>query len=261
MNQPGRSFGFFGSPKRISAAGQFAFSLSRATVAKEDIPEHSHDDGHIILAVDPGYMSRAFDVDHHGAGFDLIYNPPGTVHQDCFFDTGGRFLSIAFPPEFAPATGAPTVIRSKPGLAEAARLLGEIAGRGAGEQLDCEQAALRLLAQVSSAAGDDRPSWLRRADDLIDARSSDVGVTIASLAGELDLHPVYFARAYGAGKGVSPSQALQLRRATAAASKLGKDMSMAELAVECGYSDQSHLCRSIQRFFGDTPSRLVRGFA
>lgn len=261
MNKPVRSFGFFGSPKQISAAGQFAFSLSRATVAKEDLPEHDHDDGHVILAIDPGYMSRAFEPDHHGGGFDLIYNPPGTVHRDCFFDTGGRFLSIAFPIEVASAADAPMVIRSKAGLAEAAHLLGMIAEGSAADELDCELAALRLLAQISSQDASERPSWLRRADELIDARSCDVGVTIASLARELGLHPVYFARAYFAGKGISPAQSLQVRRATYAASKLGKDISIAEVAMECGYSDQSHLCRSIQRFFGNTPRRLISSFA
>lgn len=58
--------------------------------------------------------------------------------------------------------------------------------------------------------------------------------------------------------GVSPHFWISLARVRRAACRLKDDPSAAETAVSCGYADQAHLCRDIRRWFGVTPTALIR---
>jgi AraC family transcriptional regulator len=253
---------FFGTHSRTIEAGPFICTLSRATVPKERVPEHQHDDGHFILAVDPGYLSRAFDAEEFGRGLDLVYNPPGTAHRDCFHEPSGRFLSLAVPSAISPQASAPRRVSSAPAEAMMRQVLGICARRDIVDALYLEDCLFRLLASIEERAVVSRsPQWLTRADELIAARATEHGVTIAALAQELDLHPVYLARAYAAVRGPGPAVAILHRRIAAAAAMISRDHGLAEIAAECGFADQSHLCRSMQKLFGISPGQFRLAFA
>lgn len=84
---------------------------------------------------------------------------------------------------------------------------------------------------------------------------------VSGVAAALGLHPVYFARAYRRARGYGPASAIQIHRVNRAVSKLGKGVSLAELAHDCGFADQSHLSRSFRKFAHALPSRLRDAFA
>lgn len=251
----------FGTHYRSLTAGPFDFGLSRATVAKEHLPEHRHEDAHFILAIDAGYQSRAFDAGEIGQGLDLIYNPPGTEHRDCFFDPGGRFLSVGVPAAAAPRRSRPLHLKVPGPHRLAAAMLGLCARGAADSKLVLESSALELLGHVSEKLRPDvAPSWLARADELIDSRATDQAVTVSGIAGELRIHPVYFARAYRAARGENPAAAIHRRRLRAVTAMLSRDIGLSEIAFACGFSDQSHLTRSVSRMFGLPPSALRAAF-
>jgi AraC family transcriptional regulator len=251
---------FFGSHSRIVKAGPFTCTLSRATVPKEELPEHDHDDGHFILAVDRGYLSRAFDAEEQGRGLDLIYNPPGTVHRDCFYDPGGRYLSICFPAALSPARTDPVRLADGQSIEGAAKALGLCARQNEPGALELEEKLWSLVAMLSDQPAQLSTRWVRQVAELIDARATEPRVTIAKLAAELGLHPVYFARAYRAAHGHGPALALQTRRIAAAAGLLHQDRALAEIASTCGFADQSHFCREMQKHLGVSPGRLRAAF-
>jgi AraC family transcriptional regulator len=261
VSEPRSSSPFFGTHSRIVQAGSFTCSLSRATVPKEALPEHHHDEGHFILAVDRGYLSRAFDPEEQGRGFDLIYNPGGTVHRDCFHEPGGRYLSIALPASLSPIAAAPVRLRGARCAEAAARILGLCAAGRAGAEQVLEETLIELVGSVNEKPTRSPPArWVRQAAELIDARATEPRVTIAKLAAELGLHPVYFARAYRAAHGHGPALALQTRRIAAAAGLLHQDRALAEIASTCGFADQSHFCREMQKHLGVSPGRLRAAF-
>ena len=252
---------FFGHHSRVASAGQFSCTLSRATVPKEQLPEHVHDDGHIILALDAGYLSRAFGSDQQGAGFDLIYNPPGTVHRDCFFAPGGRYVSIEFPRDVAPDLPSPTRLPGPVPLKAVESALGCILRGETGSEMFLEEQLLDLVATIGSGAPQSRPPrWFRRAEELIEASCTEPHVTIAGLAASLELHPVYFARAYRAACGHGPARELQRKRLRAAGAMLSRDIALSEVALSCGFADQSHLCRAMRAMLGVTPGALRAAF-
>ncbi len=50
---------------------------------------------HFILLLDGHYLSAAKGAGHLHAEPALIYNPPGTTHEDTFPECRGRFLGIS----------------------------------------------------------------------------------------------------------------------------------------------------------------------
>lgn len=253
---------FFGTHFRSVVAGGFELNLSRATVPKEDLPEHRYDDAHFIFALDRGYLSRAFETGARGQGFDLIYNPPGTEHRDCFDEPGGRFLSVGVPRVVATAGSTPLHVKSPRAQALAARILG-LCSSGAPVDAQVEDSLLDLAGCLAEPKGGTMrtPRWIDTADDLIRTRSVEQGVTVRALAHDLGLHPVYFARAYRAARGHGPAAALQRHRVQTATGLLMHDFSLADVAAMCGFADQSHLSRSVASEFGTPPSRLRSAFA
>jgi AraC-like DNA-binding protein len=85
------------------------------------------------------------------------------------------------------------------------------------------------------------------------------GSTLAAVAAESGLSTSHFARAFRETVGLAPHQWLIRRRVDAATEALkDRGLSLAEVAVQCGFADQSHFTR----YFPELPaSVLVRGGA
>lgn len=99
---------------------------------------------------------------------------------------------------------------------------------------------------------------VRRAKELIDADLSG-NVRLADLAASCRLSVSHFARAFKQSTGLSPHNWLLLRRVERATHLMRwPDMSLAEVAVASGFSDQAHLTRIFRRTFKTTPGEWRR---
>jgi AraC family transcriptional regulator len=79
---------------------------------------------------------------------------------------------------------------------------------------------------------------------------------IARVAGR---HEVHVAREFRRFFGVSVGTYLRrLRTERVARLLLGPHLSISEIALECGFSSHSHLCREFKAHYGVTPSRYRR---
>ncbi|CAN5244678.1 AraC family transcriptional regulator [soil metagenome] len=102
------------------------------------------------------------------------------------------------------------------------------------------------------------PRQLRRALDLLSAHLSD-DPSVADLARECGLSSGYFSRAFRQTTGVTPHQWLIRRRIERARQLLlGNRLSLADIAVVCGFVDQSHFTRVFAKHEGDSPGRWRR---
>jgi AraC family transcriptional regulator len=269
---------FFGEARHIVATPSFQFSALQATVPERQVPRHSHETPHFILVMSGVYVTEARNQNGVCLRGALIFNPAGTTHRDCFRSPKGTFLSIT-PNQGASqllerATPVPLVVNEKSASGKDNRspddlLIARRIVRKLQRGIECSTMALDglgleligLLANIQDrTASREAPRWLVHAKEMIedcaeqDCAEKDLSIEeLACLAG---VHPVYLARAYRRYFRCSPGEYLRqcrLRRVQGLLSRT--DLPLVEIALRCGFSDQSQMTRSFSSSFGVPPAR------
>lgn len=98
---------------------------------------------------------------------------------------------------------------------------------------------------------------VRLAREFLEERASD-NVSLATLAGLTGLNFFYLSRVFKRETGLPP-HAYQIRNRVDRATKLLRQgKTVAEIVVDLGFADQSHLIRHFKRHFGMTPGEYRR---
>jgi transcriptional regulator GlxA family with amidase domain len=80
---------------------------------------------------------------------------------------------------------------------------------------------------------------------------------LATLAGVAGVSSHHFARGFKQSAGVTPHHYLTQKRVERAQDLLGNtDLSLSEIALAVGFSDQSHLARHFRQMLGVTPGQF-----
>jgi AraC family transcriptional regulator len=147
-------------------------------------------------------------------------------------------------------------------------LLHSCAAPGA-NQLLVDQLALGLLVHFAQAYGGletnlsarfgQLAAWqLRRAREIMAARLAS-NLTIAQVASECRLTPSHFARAFRQSTGVAPQRYLmQLRIAEAKKHLSQQHLPLSDIALMCGFGDQSHFTRVFRQLAETSPGAWRR---
>jgi AraC family transcriptional regulator len=102
------------------------------------------------------------------------------------------------------------------------------------------------------------PWQLRLARDTINANLEEQ-LSLEQLADECRLSVTHFAKAFARSTGISPHRWLMQRRVDLAKDlMLTTDSSLVEIALKCGFSDQSHFTKVFAEVTGNTPRRWRR---
>jgi AraC family transcriptional regulator len=249
---------FTGAEFAAARAGGFSVSHWLSDGPPASAAGHGHRHAHLVLVTGGRYMTPLAQA---GAGRPaFIYSPPQTYHRDHVGRGGGSFLTITLPDavvDAMPRAGLP----GQAGLVCDAEALGlalairREAASGA-DDLHLESLCLELLGAMAAMRPERRrPGWLRRAiDQLLDdaCERTQLG-DVAAAAG---VHPVHLARAFRRFVGCTPGEMRLSRRLKAAADRLAEGrMPLAEVALETGFGDQSHLTRVFTSRYGVAPGR------
>ena len=261
---------FFGQFQNEVDAGGFSLAYIRAD-PKTDVQRHTHEAAHFIFVTRGIYVSSARDAATGGASPMLIYNPPGVTHRDRFqrrrdgrFE--GRFLSLSIASErmnsIAGVITLPeraSAVSSPQAAILAARLIGEMDRWEPASLLAVEGICLELVASVARRdpfAERTPPRWLGTARALL---REGAPRSVAEIAAECGVHPVHLARAFRRFFGCSPRAYANRCRVERAAELLRRrSISLAEIALRCGFADQSHMTHAFQRAFAVTPAGYRR---
>ncbi|MGJ3250599.1 MAG: AraC family transcriptional regulator [Elainellaceae cyanobacterium] len=85
----------------------------------------------------------------------------------------------------------------------------------------------------------------------------DRDLSLAELAETLNLSPTYFASVFKQAIDISPHQYVIQQRVERAKLMLSKtDFAIADIALQVGFSSQSHLTQQFKRFTGMTPKQV-----
>lgn len=136
-------------------------------------------------------------------------------------------------------------------------------------ELFVDHLAMALATHVAHAYGGMRPKadaksatlapWQeRRAKELLAANLTG-GITLADLAKACELSTRHFTRAFRGSMRMSPHEWLLRLRIEKAKSLLASSRRvLADIALECGFADQSHFTRVFQRSVGSSPGAWQR---
>ena len=137
---------------------------------------------------------------------------------------------------------------------------------GDADALECETRLVSTLAQFLKwfgLAGTDEPKLgsertaVRQACRYIEERFAE-GVSLTQLAEHVSLSPYYLLRVFRARVGMPPYAYLESVRIRQAQQLIKAGRPLADIAVEVGFSSQSHLTRRFKQIIGVTPGRYAQ---
>jgi AraC family transcriptional regulator len=224
----------------------------------EEVKRHLPPPGGSVTVVPAGIPSRWRWRGFKGS-FN-VYLEPGLVE---------RVAAEAFDLDPARLTVPPLDGLELPHLRAAMTAVGaELASGGPGGPLAAESLAnllaVHLIRHVSAPRRLERgrdgvlPRGRLRAVEEYIEEHLDGCPTLAQLAAVVRLNPYHFARQFKAATGLPPHQYVILRRVERAKQLLqaGTDLSLAEVALRAGFSDQSQFSRHFKRLVGVTPGQF-----
>ena len=144
-----------------------------------------------------------------------------------------------------------------PLLWNAMRIFDEVRSWSVSSPLRAEGIVLEMLGDVAGArqsADRARPVWLDLAEEIL-RRNFASRLTIAELAASVHVHPVHLTRTFRALHGCSAHEYRQRLRIDAACRRMAEtpSPSLAELALDVGFSDQTHFSRLFKQITGLSP--------
>jgi AraC family transcriptional regulator len=85
----------------------------------------------------------------------------------------------------------------------------------------------------------------------------DRNLSLVEVAGTINISPTYFASLFKRATGTSPHQYVIQQRVERAKLMLSKtDLAIADIALQVGFSSQSHLTQQFKRLTGVTPKQV-----
>lgn len=189
-----------------------------------------------------------------GLGYSMLYVSPQVVNE-CRDKEAGLEMAAYF--------RQPVVRDAAMGRALA---LAIGAGGQAQESLRAEELTRNVLVRLLQRYGERRsgdevkPAGVARMARIRDYLRShfDQDITVDALAGEAGLSRVHLTRAFARQFGVPPHIYLNAVRIERAQSAMLAGQGLAEVAVACGFADQSHFSRRFKGSVGLSPGAWLR---
>ena len=208
--------------------------------------------GEVNLVV-PGEAHDGHAASHEGWSYRMFYLPPQALRESAKALTQSPGL-----PHFRAG-----VIRD-PALAQCIRATHRALENPTVPALEKETRLLWLLAHWISRHADTPGSWpdppqehraVALAREYLDARFAE-DITLPGLARAAGLSPFHLLRVFERQLGVTPHDYLTQIRVERAREKLLTPARLADVALETGFADQSHLTRTFKKRYGVTPGRF-----
>jgi AraC family transcriptional regulator len=195
----------------------------------------------------------------------LRYLPPEQVHSNTF-DEGSHCLVVEVEPEALKRVEEHSRALDRPGAIQgiastwlAQRLYHEFRQGDGLALVSLEGILLEMLAEGARHTGADRvaviPRWLHIAREYLEANFLRQ-VSLAEIASAAGVHRVHLSREFRRYFSTTVGEFLRRKRIEHACQMVSAtDTSLAEIAMTCGFSDQSHFSATFRRQIGLTPAR------
>jgi len=257
---------------------QLDVGLLHAYYVQHAYPRHSHD-YYVISLIERGRQSFTHNGTKHvtPAG-GVIFINPGAVHTGEAVDEQGFELRSLYPTTALMETAALELTGRRQALpffkevrvdqhwATNAVLSLHKAIAQEASMLECEARTLWTLAQLIKRYAHTGPGEqplgkekkaVQQARRYIEECFSE-RITLNQLAQQAALSPYYFLRVFRAEVGMPPYAYLESVRIRQAQRLIETGKPLAEVALEVGFSSQSHLTRHFKKIIGATPCQYAQ---
>ncbi|MEX0710648.1 MAG: AraC family transcriptional regulator [Chloroflexota bacterium] len=229
--------------------------------ARLELPRHEHPEATIAIVLRGGFAGVYDGVDRDCVPMTLVVEPAGASHANRFGGLPTTVLALSLR---SPASPALEAVARQPrfgrdayaaGLAQQAAL--ELRHPDELTPLAVEGLALELVTRLArTPAEGGAPAWLCEARDLLHVRFAE-SLRLADVALAVGVESDRLARTFRRVYREPMATYIRRLRVNAAAELLvaGDDGTIAAIAAEVGFADQSHLTRCFVRTIGTTPAR------
>jgi len=217
------------------------------------IPEHAHKEATLVIVISGGAVDRFGRHEIPLGPGQLLVRPVGEEHAHQYGPEGAHIVAFSF----ADASSQRALQRTQRGSLRIGThlLLQELHTAEPERPLALECRAAGLFEDLGGARGGERriPGWLQRVCDAIHDRCA-WKPSLQELAELAGVHQGHLTRAFRTHLHASIGEYVRERRVERAERLLAEGRrSFAEIALECGFFDQSHLIRAFHRARGMTP--------
>ncbi|HTC86726.1 MAG TPA: helix-turn-helix transcriptional regulator [Bryobacteraceae bacterium] len=244
------------------------FSLSEGLYAAGvSLPRHCHADAYLTVVLSGNYIERFSHREFHW-GEGAIHLLPAGEHHENHFLSAVRLLRVKIGPdvvqrlgkEHAHCLAEPREIAGPLSKWLANRMMREFMAQDDIAPLAMEGVLLEMLAESARSSAEihssSAPSWLRRVRESLEERYLE-SPSLSSLAGVAGVHPVHLSREFHRHYLMTVGEYMRKRRIQHASELLARsELSLAEIANTCGFSDQSHFCALFKKHSGMTPAKF-----
>lgn len=254
----GNYFGHVGN--RIECEQAVMSEVSHS--CSQRLPEHAHERAFFSTLVSGSYFEEIDGQRFEYRPFETGFHPSHMPHHDGIGVRGAHFLCLEITPQTARMLGPelamkPILLREELAV-PMARAYRAVVDKSF-SPLCLESVLWELVGAVSllgTIADRKMPKWLAHCVDLIRSDYTQM-LTIQDMALCVGVHPVHLSREFRRRFGQTVGEYTHQVRIRFACSELITDnKTLAQIAMDCGFSDHSHFCRVFKQLIGCSPSQF-----
>jgi AraC family transcriptional regulator len=230
------------------------------------LTRHSHTQAYITFVIEGAFRERYATRSIHCRTGMIRYLPAGEMH-DNEIAAQSRCLHVSGNPASFEELRQDAAIPKRPaemsGLTTtclANRLYAEFSRQDTASGMAIEGLVLEILAEITRAEAADisrgAPNWLKQATEIVESRFLE-RLSLTEIASEVGVHYVHLSRQFHKYNRCTVGELIRRRRVQYASHLLAHSRTpLAEIALLCGFSDQSHLSFLLKRYMGLSPSKF-----
>jgi AraC family transcriptional regulator len=243
------------------------FTLSEHLYPPELVlPKHAHRQTYITFVIEGAFEERYSSSRITCRSGTVRFLPAGEVHENRI-ESRVRCLHVSADPVALHGLDRQSVVPQNPaeinGLTAtwlANRLYAEFSRDDRASGIAIEGLVLEILAEFARSQVKSGsmlvPRWLQQATDIVESRFLE-RLSLAEIAAEVGVHYVHLSRQFHKYNRCTIGDLIRRRRVQYASHLLAHSQTpLAEIALICGFSDQSHLSFLFKRYMGVSPSKF-----
>ena len=243
------------------------FSLTEARFRPGQVlPWHGHERASFCVVLDGTNALEFRSKPFHLTPFDLAFKPNSAEHRNQYGGCGARCLILDVEQQWmgtlrdkGPLLDRPWFFSNRAFPETGRRLYNEFVEPDNLSGLSVESIVSELMVQATRSTRVAQPSsippWLQKVRDLLHA-SFHEHLTLEQLAEVAAVHPVHLAQTFRLVYSHTVGDYVRHLRVARAADRLAHTTQpLAEIAISCGFYDQSHFNRVFKKHLKVTPAQ------